>query len=265
MTAQGDMLKFSVITATLNRLDFLRKCTHSVLDQDYEQVEHVVVDGGSTDGTVEFLQSLSVQYGDRIRWVSGPDNGISDALNKGLGMATGDVISCMGSDDSLMPGALRVVSRHLEEAPGALWVYGSGVIVDEKGRRIRLRRAKEFRHALFIRTCLFFGPSVFVRRELALRGGPLREDLKYAMDYEWYLRLATIAAPHKVDDVLSSFGWHRGSVTSAQRLAQLDESLDISRSYARGGWEKAYITAAYKFYKVRAWAWRRLLRALQNS
>lgn len=256
-------MKFSVITATLNRLEFLKKCTASVLDQGYEHVEHVIVDGASRDGTVEFLKNLSAHHGEKVRWSSRPDGGISEAINTGLSMATGDVLSWMGSDDALLPGALRSVHDYLTGHPGALWLYGSGDIVDERGCRVRVMKARAFDRRRFVRTCLFFGPSVFVRRELALRVGPLREDLKYAMDYEWYLRLMNIAAPHKLDERLACFGWHRGSVTSGQRLAQLDETREISKAQARGGLERTGISALYFFYKTRAWARRSAFRMLK--
>jgi glycosyltransferase involved in cell wall biosynthesis len=258
-------LKISIATPTLNRLDFLRRCTRSVLGQDYEHVEHVVVDGASADGTVEFLQSLSAQHGDRVRWVSRPDKGISQAVNTAFGMATGDVVGWIGSDDCLTEGALRTASRYFEEYPQAQWLYGSFIIVDGEGRTIRLKRAREFNYRRLVRTGYICPPSVFVRQELIRRVGPLREDFRYAMDFDWCLRMAALATPHKVDDVLASFGWHRGSVTNACRLAQLDEGRRISQAFARNNWERAWIAAAYKFYKIRAWSRRRLLRVFQNS
>lgn len=257
-------MKFSIVTATMNRLDFLKKCTRSVLDQDYQPAEHVIVDGGSTDGTVEFLASLSSQYGERIRWVSRRDNGISEAINTGLGMATGDVTGWMGSDDGLLPGALRIVSRYLGAHPEAMWVYGSHIIVDKNGQTIRTMRTKKFDHGRFIRSAYgnVCGPSVFVRRELANRVGPVREDLKYTMDYEWCLRLAALAEPGRLDDILAYFSWHDGSVTKTSRLAQLDESMRVSQSYARSDLERRWIAVVREFHKARAWTRRRLLKFL---
>lgn len=258
-------LKFSIITATLNRLDLLKRCAQSVLEQDYERVEHVIVDGSSTDGTLEFLMSLSDQHGGRIRWISRKDKGISEAINTGLSIATGDVIGWMGSDDGLLPGALRTVSRYLEDHPEALWVYGSHFIVDENGRKLRTMRTKEFNHPRFIRSAYgnVCGPSVFVRRELARTVGPVREDLRYTMDYEWCLRLANIAKPHRIAEFLAYFGWHDGSITKFHRLAQLDEGMRVSQAYACSDLERKWIAGAYRFYKLRAWARRRLLRTLQ--
>lgn len=236
-----------------------------MLGQEYENCEHVIVDGGSTDGSVEFLKRLSEEHGDKVRWVSGRDNGISDAINKGIRIATGDVISWMGSDDTLLPGALTIVSEYLNSHHEALWLYGGGDIVDQTGHVVRLMRASAFDRRRFTRTCLFFGPSVFVRRHLAQRVGPLREDLRYAMDYEWYLRLMDAATPHRLDNRLACFGWHRGSVTSSQRLAQLDESRAISQSYARNRPERIWIGALYAFYKGRAWTRRVLLKSAQRA
>jgi glycosyltransferase involved in cell wall biosynthesis len=253
-------LRFSIVTPTLNRMNYLRECIESVFEQDYEDVEHVIVDGGSTDGTVPMLESLCARYGAKIRWISEPDRGISDGVNKGLRMVTGDVINWIGSDDKLSKGALPMVARYFDENATALWLYGSYVMIDENGEFLQMRKATEFDYTRFLRTGYICGPSLFARAELARRVGPLREDLLYAMDFEWCLRMAGVAPPHKLDPVLAYFRWHPGSVSMARRIAQLDEGLAISLLYTRSGLERARVIASNRTIKAMAWvrrlAWR---------
>ncbi len=254
----------SIITPTLNRLTYLRECVDSVLNQDYADLEHVIMDGGSSDGTVQFLEGLSSQYGNRIRWVSKPDKGISEAVNRGLELATGNVIGWIGSDDKLAPEALRTVAGYFTNHPDALWLYGSYVEIEGNGAVLRLKRAEEFDRRRFVRSGYICGPSVFVRTELARRVGPVREDLSYAMDFEWCLRIASIAPPHRLDTVLAYFRWHPGCITMARRSAQLDEGLALSLTYAQDRWERAQTLMFYKAVKILAWLrrlpWRLQLR-----
>jgi glycosyltransferase involved in cell wall biosynthesis len=246
-------MKISIITPTLNRVNYLQACIESVVNQSHTAVEHVVVDGGSTDGTVELLRSMSAKYGDRIRWISQRDNGMSEAVNHGLQMASGDVTGWFGSDDKLAEGALATVADYFTKNPSALWLYGSYVMLDGRGNFLQMKRAKPYNYKRFLRTGFICGPSVFVRAELAREAGPVREDLKYVMDFEWCLRLAAIAEPHKLDPVLAYYSWHPGSLTMTRRLEQLDEGLRSSLDYASGPGERVVLTAANKFYKVRAW------------
>lgn len=257
-------MKFSIVTPTLNRMNYLRLCIESVIDQDYKDVEHVIVDAGSTDGTVPMLESLSARYGERIRWISEPDRGISDGVNKGFQMANGNVINWIGSDDKLANGALSTVASYLARNPAVLWLYGSFVIVDGQGNVMRNMRAKPFDRKRFLRSGYICGPSVFFRAELARKVGPVREDLKYAMDFELCLRMAAIAEPHKLDAVLAYFSFHPGSITMTRRLAQLDESLRFSLPFASSSTERGILILSNKFYKVRSWT-RRLPWRLRGS
>lgn len=257
-------MRISIITPALNRAKWLPECIESVLGQGYDDAEHVVVDGGSTDGTVQVLQSATAKYGDKIRWISRPDRGISQAVNRGLEMATGDVIGWMGTDDRLASGALSTVASYFALNPSALWLYGSYLIVDDQGKILRNMRARPFDYGRFLRSGYICGPSVFTRSELARRAGPVREDMKYCMDYEWYVRIAVIAQPHKLDPVLGYFAWHDDCFTKTHRLDQLDEALRVSLPFASGRVERGSLILWNKFYKLRAWL-RRLPWRLQAS
>jgi glycosyltransferase involved in cell wall biosynthesis len=247
-------VKFSIVTPTLNRADYLRECIESVFEQGYEDVEHVIVDGGSTDGTVSMLESLNAHYGNRIRWISEPDHGISDGVNKAFQMVTGDVVNWIGSDDKLAKGALSTVAQYFDEHREARWIYGSYDMIDERGTFLKRRQATGFSYSRFLRSGYICGPSLFVKTELLRQVGPVRVDLLYAMDFEWCLRMAGVAEPHKLDPVLTYFRWHPGSVSMGRRMVQLDEGLAISLAYARSTSERARLIASNRMIKTLAWA-----------
>ena len=138
------MTKISIITPSYNQGRFIRQTIDSVRQQQGSfELEHIVIDGASTDNTVAILQS----YGGRILWVSEPDEGQTDALNRGIAMATGDIIGWLNSDDVFEAGCLDSVARVFAEEPETQWVYGKVRIIDESGREIRrwITRYKNFR------------------------------------------------------------------------------------------------------------------------
>src|SRR5438105_818781 len=111
----------SIVTPSFNQARFLRRTIDSVLSQDYTHIEYVVIDGGSTDGSVDILRT----FGNRFRWVSEPDAGQSDAINKGFALCRGDIRAYLNSDDVLRPGAVRTAVRHLDQHPDWDMIYGS--------------------------------------------------------------------------------------------------------------------------------------------
>jgi glycosyltransferase involved in cell wall biosynthesis len=183
-------LSVSVITPSLNQGAYIERTIRSILDQRYAPLEYLVVDGGSTDGTVEIIE----RYADRLAWwVSEPDRGQTDALNKALRHATGDVVAYVNSDDYLLPGALDAAVGALE-ATGASWVSGACRFVDgdtgveDHVWRPTLPQGKRF--SWMQQPWAVPQPATFWRRELFERYGPFREDLHYVFDTEFMLRLA---------------------------------------------------------------------------
>src|SRR5512136_2069559 len=125
-------MKISVITPSYNQSAFLKETINSIASQEVNAlVEHIIIDGGSTDGSVELLKSL----GDRVRWLSEPDHGQADAVNKGIRMATGEIIGWLNSDDLYLPGALKAVADYFRDHPECLWVYGRCSIIDDSGKK----------------------------------------------------------------------------------------------------------------------------------
>jgi glycosyltransferase involved in cell wall biosynthesis len=189
--------KITVITPSFNQGRFIERTIRSVLDQGYSNLEYVIVDAGSTDDTIEIIR----RYEDRLAWwVSEPDGGQSDAINKGIERTSGQIISYLNSDDYLLPGALETVVRAFEQSERS-WVAGGALDIEEGNppKRLRVWRPKppwycearyRGRHWWVMVPWHVPQPSSFWRRELFDRHGAFRTDMHYAFDAEFMLRLA---------------------------------------------------------------------------
>lgn len=196
-------LRLTVITPSFNQAGFIERTLRSVLDQGYENLEYFVIDGGSTDGSVEIIE----RYADRLAWwVSEPDQGQTDALNKGLRRATGDVIAYINSDDVYLPGALATAIGALQRS-SARWVVGACRFEGTTDRNMDVWRPEL---PTGPRSWWVLGPwgapqpSTFWRRDVFDELGPFREDMHYVFDTEHNVRLAMAGIlPAVVDDELS--------------------------------------------------------------
>lgn len=196
-------MKISIITAVHNNCDTIEDTIQSVLAQKYENVEYIIVDGGSTDGTLDIIK----KYPDSIaRWVSERDNGIYDALNKGLTMATGDIIGFLHADDLYAHGMVLdlVVSRILN--CGAESCYGDLLYVHKNNtdRKVRYWKSGPYRHGLFKRGWMPPHPTFFARKHVFEKYGCFNTDFKIAADYELMLRFMekNRISTHYIPDVL---------------------------------------------------------------
>jgi glycosyltransferase involved in cell wall biosynthesis len=232
------MLRLSVITPCYNHADYLGRNLASVHGQQGPfDLEHIVVDGGSTDGTVDLLETCEYE----VRWVSEPDRGQAHALNKGLRMAEGDVIGWLNSDDLYLPGALAAVAEVFESEPDTQWLFGRVIIVDEQDREIRkavtrykdhhLRR-QSYGNLLAENTLSQMG--VFWRAEAGRRIGPFDESLHYTMDYDYWLRLASVWPGRFLDRRLAAFRWYPRSKSGSGFRAQFGEQYAVAKRHADG-------------------------------
>ncbi len=182
----GATPRISIVTAVRNGARTLGRAIASVASQAVPGVEHIVVDGASSDGTLDVLRS----HGPGLAlWISEPDRGISDAFNKGIALARGDVVGILNSDDWYEPGALAAVAQAMRDCDAEI-VCGS-LQYWEGDRRTYLARSDP---AFLARAMHVQHPTVFVRRETYRRLGLFRLDFRLAMDYEWMLRARTAGA-----------------------------------------------------------------------
>lgn len=177
----------SIVTPSYNQVAFLEHTIQSVLDQDYPDIEYIVIDGGSTDGSVDTIK----KYEGRLAyWVSEPDRGQSHAINKGWQRATGEIVAYLNSDDLYAPGAITAAVRTLTSNPDACMVYGDVLVVDEHGQFLRPLRGRRFdiRRQL-VTEGLVPQPTAFIRRQSLDSVGLLDESLHLVMDYDLWIRL----------------------------------------------------------------------------
>jgi glycosyltransferase involved in cell wall biosynthesis len=227
----------SIVTPVLNGARFLPDLLHSIRAQDHPRVEHIVVDGGSTDGTLELLRQAGV------RWLSGADQGLYDAINRGLDLASGEVLAYQNADDRyVVPDAVSSAVAHLEAFPELDVVYGRFRYIDAEGRPSPRRPRAQRPFALHdLRRYNSVPPhSAFVRRRMVFEAGHrLDPTLRFAGDWDWFLRMAQAGGRFGfLDRVLSEFRLHAASQTSTLALgAKLREWRRICRrnhvSFAR--------------------------------
>jgi glycosyltransferase involved in cell wall biosynthesis len=228
--------KISIVTPSFNQGDFIEEALISVKDQKYPDVEHIVIDGASTDRTVEILQRYAGTPGwEHLHWISEPDRGQSDALNKGFRMAKGDIIGWMNSDDRYRQGCFARITQGFTEHATADVLYGDYTWMDESGYVTDIRREIEFsRFILSYHHVLYIGTvSTFFRRRLFDEGNFLNINLQYAMDYEFFLRLAEKGYHFKhLPSVLADFRWHAHGKSTAHSDGQLAEQDMLAVMYS---------------------------------
>lgn len=220
---------------TLNQRSYLRAAINSILEQSCE-AEIIVVDGGSSDGSLEILKS----YGDQIRYLSEPDRGQSDALNKGLKLATGEVVGWLNSDDVYKPAAFSHVLRMFDD-PNVKWIYGMVDVIDEQGNEIRrwVTKIKNLRlpkltFNQLLQTNWISQMGVFWRRDFLLTVGGLRNDYHLAMDYDLWLRFWKNCPGTFLNQTLASFRIYESSKSGSGYQKQLREAFQIAKFHAEG-------------------------------
>jgi glycosyltransferase involved in cell wall biosynthesis len=230
-----DYPKITIITPTLNQADFINETIQSVLNQGYPNIEYIIVDGGSTDGTKEILES----YDGRIRWISEKDRGQSDAINKGLRMASGQVIAFLNSDDLYEPGALLDVGAFFAKNPDAFWLTGWCRVIDPQGVEIRklITLYKKFwlllhRYEILIVMDYISQPATFWRKEVIEKVGVFNENLHYAMDYDYFLRVGKYFKLWVRPRYLASYRIHPNSKAGSSAHAQFDSTFKIAQSHS---------------------------------
>ncbi len=235
MKAKDNTLpRITVITPSFNQGRFLEATIKSVLDQNYPNLEYIIMDGGSTDNSKAIIR----HYEDRLtHWESRPDKGQTHAINKGISMATGDLINWLNSDDLLVPGALERLGWAFSGRPEADVFYGDYEAVDAAGARIYSRKAAPYHPKTLVwGRQLSSQPAVFFSRNLADRLGPLDESLTFCMDTEFWTRAALNQASFV--QIRSPLGITRvhgdAKTTRLQHTLKAEHEAILARTFAKG-------------------------------
>jgi glycosyltransferase involved in cell wall biosynthesis len=228
-----------IVTPTLNAARWLPEAIDSVLSQDYPHVDYLVMDGGSTDGTRELLES----HGDRLRWVSARDRGQADAVTRGWSRVSGQILAFLNADDAYLPGAVAAAARALQDPRGTGAVYGDGELVDERGRSLGRYPTAGPGLEDFAGACPICQPAAFVTREAVEAAGGLDTRLHYAFDYDLWIRLAARAGLRRIDRPLARVLMRGDSKTLGRRRAAYREAIEVAKrrlGYVSLGWLDAY-------------------------
>jgi glycosyltransferase involved in cell wall biosynthesis len=219
----------SIVTPCLNSSRFIERTIESVLAQDYRNIEYIVMDGGSTDGTVAILD----RYRDRLQYFSAPDQGPTDAVNRGFDRSKGSVFAWISADDEYLPGAVACAVHHLRAHPDVDVIYGEGIWTDEKGTEIRrYPTVAPYRAEMFQQECGICQPAAFMRREAFAAVGQLNTKHKSCFDYDLWVRMARKHRFLAVPEVLAASRMHWDNITLANRRRGFRENIDLlSREY----------------------------------
>jgi glycosyltransferase involved in cell wall biosynthesis len=227
-------MRFSIVTPSYNQARFIEKTIQSVLKQRYPDFEHIIIDGGSTDGTIEILKKYP-----HLRWKCERDRGQADAINKGLRMATGEILAWINSDDYYLPGAFERVARAYQDVGSPAQagkpdiVFGDVLVVTEADRVIARRRALPYDYRmLLLGTNYIQQPALFFNRRALEEVGYLDETLHYALDWDMWLRFGKAGMKFKLTCApLAALRWHKEAKSFAQRSQMVTDTGRVRNRY----------------------------------
>ncbi|PYQ41129.1 MAG: hypothetical protein DMF77_16720 [Acidobacteria bacterium] len=237
----------SIVTPSYNQGRFIEETIQSVLAQDYPNLEYIVVDGGSTDETLDILR----RYGGRLKWISEPDRGQSEAINKGFRMARGEIVAWLNSDDTYLAGAVGKAVGYLRTHPAVAMVYGEGYLMDEAGRVTGRFPATEpfnlWRLVYF--SDYILQQTVFWRRCVFDAVGMLDESLHYGMDWDFWIRVAKRFEVAYIPEFLGNLREYAAAKTFAGGMQRFDELAGMMRRHGTRRFPPAYFNYGWDAYE----------------
>ncbi len=251
--------RITIVTPSFNQEVFLELTLRSVLSQNYPNLEYIVMDGGSTDGSVGVIR----RYASRLtHWESGKDKGQADAISRGFANGSGEVFGYLNSDDLLLPGCLNTVGRFFAARPDVDLLVGNTLVIDAESRVITYNWAAQvgFKGLLYYPGG-FSQPSSFWRRQAYERAGGLDVGMRFCLDLDLYLRLLRCGKAARVSKFLGAFRLHETSKTATlQEVADAEREIVYQR-YQTGKISPVTRRLLYHFYRWRYLLWRRINQA----
>lgn len=228
----------TIITPSLNQGRFIEETILSVLNQDYPHIEYIVVDGGSTDNTIDILR----KYDKRLIWTSEPDNGQADAINKGFRKSTGSILGWLNSDDMYHRTAVSSAVEHFRAHRDVCWLYGDGYQIDIEGNILRkypyTRRLDQKR---LVTDDYILQPTVFMRRAPLFAIGLIDTTLNWCFDWDLWIRLAKDYRGDYIPAVLAYARCYHTTKTSTGDWKRLREILQTMRKHGAGRYPVGFL------------------------
>lgn len=248
-------MQFSIITPSLNQSQFIEETLKSVASQTYKNYEHIIIDGGSTDNTIKILKKYKKIYPDKITWISEKDKGQTEAINKGFKMAKGEILAYLNSDDIYAKDTLKIVADFFKKNPQAKIFYGKGGFIDENGNFLGYYKTQSPTLENLFKECVISQPSVFMKRELYEEIGSFDESLNYAMDYDYWIRIAKKYQFYFIDKVLSYTRLHKNTKTNQSEKVFKEILKVLKKNYGKVSDEAvfnyAYVKSKNNFGKIK--------------
>lgn len=244
--------KITIVTPSFNQGKYIERTIKSVLDQKYPNLEYIVMDGGSTDNTVEILK----KYDGKIFWKSEKDRGQTHAINKGLKIATGEIFGYLNSDDTLEPKSLETVAQYFISHPTEKLVFGRGKIIDSKDKYVEDYHNLPSNFDTLFDSCDLSQPSVFWRKEIVKELGYFNEQYDFAMDYEYWVRISLKHKLNYIQDYLSNTRTHEDTKTNTQTLKVHKNVIAIEKKYygkVNDDWIQSYANVLLDGIDHRMW------------
>jgi glycosyltransferase involved in cell wall biosynthesis len=217
--------RVTVVTPSFNQAAYLEQTIQSVLSQDYPTIEYLVVDGGSTDGSVEIIR----KYADRLAWwVSEKDHGQAEAINKGMNRASGEIVAWLNSDDLYLPGAVSAAVQCLDAHPECSAVFGDLLAIDERGEKINVQHFGDWGLPELMRFQIIGQPSVFMRRSVYQQVGGLDESYHFLLDHHLWLRLAQVVPLVYSGQLWAAARFHSGAKNVSQPVCFAEEAYRLA-------------------------------------
>jgi glycosyltransferase involved in cell wall biosynthesis len=223
----SDLPLVTIVTPSFNMVKYLGEAVESVLAQDYPRVEYIVVDGGSTDGSLELLD----RYRGRLSYTTGPDRGPSDAAWQGFRRGHGEILAWLNADDTLLPGAIGAAVEYLRAHPDVDVVYGEGWWIDESGAIIGRYPTLPFDAKVLERDCFICQPAAFIRAS-SYAGCQLDPTVNRSFDYDLWIRMAQAGLRFAaIPQYLANSRMHRGALTFSERFPVLCATMKLLRRH----------------------------------
>lgn len=238
MKSLDDLPLISIVIPSFNKIDYVDKTLSSIVEQKYPNLEVIINDGASNDGTVEVIKKYAKKYPKIISFVSKKDNGQLDAINRGLKKAKGQVLTFINADDVYKKGALLKVGKYFRDYPETMWLVGYGDIIDSAGKVVSLW-VSEYKNALINLNTLgglqmvnyITQPSTFFSQKTYQRYGPFTGTRNYVMEYELWLKLRRVNKPAIMREYLSSFRLTLDNISSTAFRKLLALDFEIAQKY----------------------------------
>jgi glycosyltransferase involved in cell wall biosynthesis len=232
--------KISIVIPSFNKVRFIRETLDSIVSQKYSNLEVIIQDGGSSDGTLEIIKKYALKFLEIIRYESKKDNGQLDAINKGLGKATGEILTFINADDCYLPGAFAAISEAYIRHRNALWFAGQGRVINLSGEEIA--KVVTWYKNLFLTFNFYFflltlnylmQPSVFITRKAWQKFGPFTGITDFITEYDLWLKMGRVSMPIIINRNISNFRIERTTKTKIMSNELLSEDWRIVNKYTK--------------------------------